>query len=78
MKKISRRQFLRVSAVAGAGAVLAACSTPAPQAPAATAVPAQEATAVPAATQSLRLQIPPRCPLKHRCGLVRMLPAIAP
>ena len=25
MKRISRRQFLRVSAVAGAGAVLAAC-----------------------------------------------------
>lgn len=30
MKKISRRQFLRVSAVAGAGAVLAACKTPMP------------------------------------------------
>jgi peptide/nickel transport system substrate-binding protein len=55
MKKISRRQFLRVSAVAGAGAVLAACSTPAPatpDAPAATTAPAQAAatatTAAPA------------------------------
>ena len=38
MKKISRRQFLRVSAVAGAGAVLAACRT-APQVADPTAAP---------------------------------------
>ena len=48
MKKISRRQFLTISAVAGAGAVLAACKTPMPDATVvATDKPAAEATATP-------------------------------
>jgi hypothetical protein len=63
MKKISRRQFMRVSAVASAGAVLAACGTPEPEEtpvateevveatatkpPAPTATPGPEPTAVP-------------------------------
>ena len=42
MKKISRRQFLRISAVTGAGAVLAACGAPKP-----TDEPVVEATATP-------------------------------
>ena len=46
MKKISRRQFLRISAVAGAGAVLAACKTPMPDdGPVVTDEPVAEATA---------------------------------
>ncbi len=61
MKKISRRQFLRISAVAGAGAVLAACGTAAPtEAPTegamaeatATAKPVIPPTAVPAAADT--------------------------
>jgi peptide/nickel transport system substrate-binding protein len=48
MKKISRRQFLRISAVAGAGAVLAACGTPEPdETMVATEEPVAEATATP-------------------------------
>jgi len=49
MKKISRRQFLRISAVAGAGAVLAACKTPMPdETPVVTEKPADvEPTAKP-------------------------------
>jgi peptide/nickel transport system substrate-binding protein len=47
MKKISRRQFLRISAVAGAGAVLAACGTPKPDEPVVTDEPVAEATATP-------------------------------
>ncbi|MDF1512738.1 MAG: ABC transporter substrate-binding protein [Anaerolineae bacterium] len=51
MKKISRRQFLHVSAVAGAGAVLASCKTPIPEeTPTVTEKPADveaTATAVP-------------------------------
>ncbi len=48
MKKISRRQFLRISAVVGAGAVLASCKTPMPDATAVvTDEPVAEATATP-------------------------------
>lgn len=52
-KKMTRRDFLRVSALGAAGVTLAACAAPAaPAAPAATAAPAAaEATAVPAAAE---------------------------
>jgi peptide/nickel transport system substrate-binding protein len=69
MKKISRRQFLRVSAVAGAGAVLAACGTKEPvmteaptkeagQAPAATATKPAPATATPKAEAMQPTEVP--------------------
>jgi len=48
-KKLSRRDFLRMSAVAAAGAGVAACATPAP-APEPTKAPAAKATAVPKPT----------------------------
>ncbi len=47
MKKISRRQFLTISAVAGAGAVLAACKTPMPDATAVATEAAATATPKP-------------------------------
>lgn len=49
MKKISRRQFLRVSAVASAGAVLAACGTPEPEE---TVVPTEEEVVEATATKA--------------------------
>ena len=56
MKKISRRQFLQVSALAGASAVLAACSKPTPEPTTApvvkeTEAPVVQPTAVPVADQ---------------------------
>jgi len=59
MKKISRRQFLQISATATAGALLAACggtkapvATEAPKATAPTATPKPEPTAVPVEAQT--------------------------
>jgi len=48
MKKITRRQFLQVSAIAGASAVLAACGTPTPEP---TAAPTVEKTEEPVVEQ---------------------------
>lgn len=62
-RTISRREFIRVTAITAAGAVAAACSSPAPQPAPATAVPATAvpATAVPvaAATAVPATAVPP-------------------
>lgn len=57
-RKMNRRQLLKVSALGGVGAVIAACApaaTPAPAAPAATEAPAAEA---PAATEAPAAEAP--------------------
>ena len=56
-KKLSRRKFLQVAAIAGSGAALTACTPAATPAPAASAKPAESKPAAPAVAKGVDLRI---------------------
>ena len=64
-RRFSRRALLRLSVLAGLGAVAAACAGPAPAQPGLTLVPTPSSTAAPAAAFTVEIHRSPTCECCH-------------